>query len=120
MLRAELKGQMPNQDKPKPVVIGKIGSHDVVTINNFVCIQLGKRAIGISKIKMVLANIEACRAFLIKYDVAKPDAPVQSITDVKTAAEAEEKIKALQAMLAKLNADKPAAGRLDPVAQKAA
>lgn len=93
--------------KEEPKIIGRIGSTNVVDINGFVCLQiLGRRAIGITKIKAVLANDAVCRQFLAQYDVAK--APAAAAVPVPTTpAEVAQQVANLQALLAKMTAPAP-------------
>lgn len=65
---------MKNQPEKKKV--GMIGSNEVVAYGEAMCLVVGRTWLSIGKIKAVLANLEACRKFLLQYDTApaKPDA----------------------------------------------
>lgn len=92
-----------------------IGSNEVVMYGEAHCLILGKQWLSISKIKAVLANLEACREFLIKYDV-KPAAPAAPAPLPNAEKEALLKqIRELEQRAAGIAAQQNGAGRLDPV-----
>lgn len=107
-----------NQTKTELPVIGKIGTCEVVSYNGFPCIRLNdKTLMGTSKIKAVLANEAACKAFLAQYD--KPKAVVTPITAATDVATIEARIAELTALTESLKAAKNNAGRVDPLAKAA-
>lgn len=103
------------KQKPTPKKIGNIGSNDVMQYGDAPMLILGKAWLSAGKIKAVLANLEACRTFLVKYDAPKPEEAAAAETSTLKAQMAE-----LQAKLAALNAQSNGhTNRLDPI-QKAA
>lgn len=106
-----------SREKPQPKKIGMIGSNDVVQYGDAPCLVVGKTWLSAGKVKAVLANLEACKQFLLTYD--KPEAPKAAPAPVATAETKEQllaKMQALQAQVAALSAQSNGHyNRLDPV-----
>lgn len=98
-----------------------IGSNEVVQYGDSPCLVVGKTWLSAGKIKAVLANLEACKKFLLQFDVQEAaPAPVVSLEAAKEKEELLKKMAALTAQVAALSAQNNGhTNRIDPI-QKAA
>jgi hypothetical protein len=104
-----------SKQKPEPKDLGMIGSNKVVDYGGVPCIVINKTWLSMSKVKTVLANIDACRQFILRYDVQEPAKAAADEEKAKLIA----RIKELESRAAGIVASGNGHNRLDPL-QKAA
>jgi hypothetical protein len=103
------------KEKPTAKDIGMIGSNKVVQYGDAPMLIIGKTWLSAGKIKAVLANLDACRQFLIKHDAPEPAKPAVNPNVEAEKAKLLERIKELEAKANAAAVSQNGHNRLDPI-----